>query len=332
MSTLEIRYRRLLAWYPQDHRAVHEDDMLGVLLAAASPGQRRPTLGDRADLIRGALRLHARRAFGRGATTRWRDSAAMVCVISTLLFLLRVGSDAVVRGVQGSTWIRAVAALTLSGLLVLAIMAGTRLVAVPVAALLGAYVVTSYLPWLTLSARPSSDLNDGLGFIYYSFYTPVEPIDYLLTNAWALLPFVAAVAGAFASSPRAGITAIGLRRLAIWSGLVAGAMAWGQALALLAGPGHTVVQILPFVAIAATACGLSLGTPRGRRCAIVFVPLLALFTTVCVSLASVESPRWLSTLPAAVPVLIIGTLAWFHLRHRDHSANDVRAPESGVVG
>ncbi|GAB3426580.1 hypothetical protein [Flindersiella endophytica] len=332
MSTLEIRYRRLLAWYPQDHRDVHEDDMLGVLLAAARPGQRRPTLGERADLIRGAFRLHARRAFGRGTTARWRDSAAVVCVVSTLLFLLRVGSDAVVRGVQGPTWIRAVASLVLSAVLLLAILAGIRLLAVPIAVLLSAYVVTSYLPWLTLSAQPGSDLSHGFGIISYSFYMPMRPIDYLLTDAWALLPLVAAVAGAVASNPRRGIITIGLRRLAIWTALVAGTMAWGQALPLLAGPGHIAVQILPFIAVCATACGLSLSSARGRRCVVVFVPLLALFTAVCVDLASIESPWWLAALPAAVAVLTISILAWIQLRHRVHSADDVRTPESGVIG
>lgn len=61
MSPLEARYRRLLACYPRDHRARHQEEMLGVLLAAARPGRRHPDLAELADLLRGALRMHARR-------------------------------------------------------------------------------------------------------------------------------------------------------------------------------------------------------------------------------------------------------------------------------
>jgi hypothetical protein len=32
---LEGRYRRLLRWYPAGHRAVHQEEMLGVLMAGA---------------------------------------------------------------------------------------------------------------------------------------------------------------------------------------------------------------------------------------------------------------------------------------------------------
>ncbi|MGW5162218.1 hypothetical protein ACWEPN_42680, partial [Nonomuraea wenchangensis] len=46
MSSLETRYRRLLAAYPRDHRARHEEEMLGVLLAGARPGQTRPRPAD----------------------------------------------------------------------------------------------------------------------------------------------------------------------------------------------------------------------------------------------------------------------------------------------
>ena len=35
-SALERGYRRLLAWYPAEHRSVYGDEMLGVLTDAAS--------------------------------------------------------------------------------------------------------------------------------------------------------------------------------------------------------------------------------------------------------------------------------------------------------
>jgi hypothetical protein len=39
-AELERRYRLLLRCYPPSHRAAHREEMLGVLLATARPGQR----------------------------------------------------------------------------------------------------------------------------------------------------------------------------------------------------------------------------------------------------------------------------------------------------
>ncbi|SNR96500.1 hypothetical protein SAMN05216276_100216 [Streptosporangium subroseum] len=64
MSELERRYRRLIAWYPQAFRAVHEEEMLGVLLATADSGRSRPNPRDAIDLIRGAVRIRLRHVFG----------------------------------------------------------------------------------------------------------------------------------------------------------------------------------------------------------------------------------------------------------------------------
>jgi hypothetical protein len=52
---LEQRYRRLLAWYPRAYRRANEQEILAVLLAGAGKGQRRPSVAEAADLIRGAL-------------------------------------------------------------------------------------------------------------------------------------------------------------------------------------------------------------------------------------------------------------------------------------
>jgi hypothetical protein len=54
-AALERGYRRLLACYPRDFRRESGPEMLGVLLDAARPGQRRPRPGEAADLLRGAV-------------------------------------------------------------------------------------------------------------------------------------------------------------------------------------------------------------------------------------------------------------------------------------
>jgi hypothetical protein len=50
-SPLERGCRRLLALYPAGHRRLHEEEMVGVLLASTPEGQRRLALADKADLV-----------------------------------------------------------------------------------------------------------------------------------------------------------------------------------------------------------------------------------------------------------------------------------------
>lgn len=64
-DSLERRYRRLLRWLPTDYRAAREDEMIGVLLQTARPGQRRPDPADAADLIYAVARVWCQRVWCR---------------------------------------------------------------------------------------------------------------------------------------------------------------------------------------------------------------------------------------------------------------------------
>ena len=59
-SRLERRYRSLLALYPKDYRREHEQEILSVLMAAATEGQHRPRLAESADLVRSAILMRLR--------------------------------------------------------------------------------------------------------------------------------------------------------------------------------------------------------------------------------------------------------------------------------
>jgi len=59
-AALERAYRRWLRWYPPSFRREHEAEMLGVLLAGAREGQRRPELMECLDLLRSALWMRLR--------------------------------------------------------------------------------------------------------------------------------------------------------------------------------------------------------------------------------------------------------------------------------
>ncbi|WP_067488676.1 hypothetical protein [Actinomadura hibisca] len=98
MRTLEDRYRRLLRWYPAEHRRVHEDEMLGVLLATAEPGRSRPPFSEATDLICGGLWLRFRYTPERLRRAGWPDAAALTALLAPLLLLaltLRYALDAV---------------------------------------------------------------------------------------------------------------------------------------------------------------------------------------------------------------------------------------------
>lgn len=98
MSALEDRYRRLLRWYPAEHRRLHEDEMLGVLLAAAGPERSRSSVRDAVDLVRGGLGIRIRRAPRALAHAGWYDAAALLSVLAPLILLLASIRYAVAAG------------------------------------------------------------------------------------------------------------------------------------------------------------------------------------------------------------------------------------------
>ncbi len=86
-AALERRYRRLLAWYPAEHRRTYGEEMIGVLLAAALDGSRRPGLAGGFDLIRGGLRARFRSGLRWLASTDWPDALA-VCSVAVPVILI----------------------------------------------------------------------------------------------------------------------------------------------------------------------------------------------------------------------------------------------------
>lgn len=68
-ASLERRYRRLLACYPRAFRRENGDEILAVLMACASEGQRRPGLAGSVDLIRSGLWMRLRPSVPKSAPT-----------------------------------------------------------------------------------------------------------------------------------------------------------------------------------------------------------------------------------------------------------------------
>lgn len=88
---LADRYRRLLAWYPRDHRERHGEEMLGVLLAGAG-ARPRPSRKEKTDLLLGAARLHLRRVAGLDGGIEHRDVLAIVSLLGPIVMLAGAAS------------------------------------------------------------------------------------------------------------------------------------------------------------------------------------------------------------------------------------------------
>jgi len=91
VAALERWYRRLLAWFPAEHRRVYGEEMVGVLLASASEGRSRPGPAEVIDLVVGGLRTGLRTWFrARHIDPVWRDALAAFSITAPALMFLYV--------------------------------------------------------------------------------------------------------------------------------------------------------------------------------------------------------------------------------------------------
>lgn len=86
-AALERRYRRLIVLFPAEHRREYAEEMIGVLLASAPRGRRRPGLADALDLIAGGLRARLRRRGSSPAGARQRDALAVCSLVLPVMTL-----------------------------------------------------------------------------------------------------------------------------------------------------------------------------------------------------------------------------------------------------
>jgi len=82
MTSQEIRYRRLLALYPREHRREYAEEMLAVLMADGRTGP-----GQTFDLIRSALGAHWRQSLIELRGDSWRRAARAVQIFGALLLM-----------------------------------------------------------------------------------------------------------------------------------------------------------------------------------------------------------------------------------------------------
>jgi len=99
-SGLEDRYRRLLRCYPAWYRRQHEEEILGVLMTAARPGQRRPGAREFADLLWSALKIRARTVLRGAGSQPWAGAVTQFALVLPLLMVVLRVTELCVRGAQ----------------------------------------------------------------------------------------------------------------------------------------------------------------------------------------------------------------------------------------
>ena len=83
MAPLERRYRRWLGLFPSAYRADREDELVGVLLDTASPGQERPRLAEVVDLAKAAAVAHVRTVRSSPRRRAWSGAMSGVSSAAT---------------------------------------------------------------------------------------------------------------------------------------------------------------------------------------------------------------------------------------------------------
>jgi hypothetical protein len=86
-ADLERGYRRLLACYPARFRSEHGEELMGVLLAGARDGQRRPGLAESASLLRSALGMRLRPDPSAAARQGWAGALAAFSLAGPVLLV-----------------------------------------------------------------------------------------------------------------------------------------------------------------------------------------------------------------------------------------------------
>ncbi len=321
-AVLERRYRRLLRCYPPTHREFHREEMLGVLLAAARPGQRAPGLGQAVNLAACGLVIRVRRIPGWLAADAGQDALAVVSLIAPAVVLIllalargamdaiantrvpypywtllpvlpSLGESVVMLAFRESVVMLAWLAVVLLGL------TGRRGAAAVIAAI---SLTLAWLAVLTLSVQQSGALSQGLIQFLGTVDVPV------------VLASLAACSLALSPGPLRGLAIVGWRRACLMiAGLSAG-FGFPSIVQLVhpaARSGDLAFRLLGVLAIALAVAVTRVPGPVGRRVAgLVAAGLLpSLAATLPYPFYGGPAP-WLVILVVAVLVWPVAIVSW----------------------
>ena len=210
-AALERRYRRLLRCYPPSHREFHREEMLGVLLAAARPGQRTPGLRGTVNLAACGLAIRVRRIPGWLAADAGQDALAVVSLIAPAVVVILIALAPAPMNVTAAARVPfwtlppfppSTLVMTAWLAVVLLGLTGGRAAAVVIAFI---SVTIAWLAWLALSVQLLGPgpwrLGPGPGGLV-QFLGPAGGIPIVLAS-------LAACSLAFSPGPRRGLAIAG---------------------------------------------------------------------------------------------------------------------------
>jgi hypothetical protein len=308
----------LLRCYPPAHRAFHREEMLGVLLATARPGQRTPGLGQTVNLAACGLVIRVRRIPGWLAADAGQDALAVVSLIAPAVVFILLVLQAVVFILlvpqQAAMNAAASAGSVVPGLLLGPPSFGKSVVvmiawlAVVVLGLTGRRRTAAKIAFISLTLALLALLLVLVVLIQqdHSFYFntfPGELFQFLpFGDVPVVLASLAACSLALSPGPRRGLAIVGWRRACLMiAGLSAG---FGfPAIVQLADPAAPIwdlaFRLLGVLAIAVAVAVTRVRGPVGRRVA-------GLVATGLLPSLAVTIP--LPDVPAVFPVPVLVSL------------------------
>jgi hypothetical protein len=317
--SLEARYRRLLSWFPAEHRRQHGEEMAGVLLATAEPGRDRPGRAESVNLMLSGLRVRLRPGGALADGDGWRDTLAIFSVVLPILVL--AGASVAVLAEQ--------ARFSLQFFIVYNLILYGQLLTVPLVLLgLRRWAVVATCPPVALSAW-------WLGLDLYhsalnpSFFTSYFFVDGGVFGVYVLIGGVLEIVALLASpGPRCGRRLLRGKRWAYVAVAVlpAAAIAGGPdgLLQIEAGTNGSASVLGPFIAIVAAAViSLSvvwLTSALGKRLAVLFAVLVCAYLAAASLELSAQIP--ISFVPGAltlfseVATAVVAVVVVRRVRHR----------------
>ena len=315
-AVLERRYLRLLRCYPPAHRAFHREEMLGVLLATARPGQRTPGLGQTVNLAACGLAIRVRRIPGWLAADAGQDALAVVSLIAPVVVFILLALEWAAMNAAASArapfWTllpllpssgeSVVVVVMIAWLAVVVLgLTGRRRTAAKIASVSLTLALLVLLVVLVVFMQPSHELPGG--FVQPSHELPGRLFQFLpFGDVPVVLASLAACSLALSPGPRRGLAIVGWRRACLMiAGLSAG---FGfRSIVQLVNPaapmGDLAFRLLGVLAIAVAVAVTCVRSPVGRRVA-------GLVATGLLPTLAVSIP--LRDVPAVFPVPILVSL------------------------
>jgi hypothetical protein len=196
-AQLERAYRRLIEFYPRSFRHENTEEIIAVLLATAREDQRRPSIAEASDLLRGALRMrlglsNCPRTVLYAVRLMYLGALAEVAVLVTILVSVgRIESGARAMAVR-AIGPHAAPALSQQVLARVASTVGAELAA-DVVITLFAIAGWLFLAWANGKGFPAARVA---AIILCAFYVAVMPLS--LVNGHAVLAPVPVIAAGVA--------------------------------------------------------------------------------------------------------------------------------------